>query len=266
MSPSADELGFISETDFDLDQAYLTFEGDTPIRQDLRRLGIFDDGSGIGLAFASATFELPVWSVPSAAQLLGEAVDAEVDTFEYEAALFLATVPDEFFDDALDLVDEMFDDLDADIELIAEVFHQEFGTYPSSIRRRFSGLSPLPRGLAAFSGLFEGSLDDPRIVSIAPLEEIDGELVAESGIECFCEYGEMLFFLGADDAATVEALMDLTEDSAGAAEFWQFVWANPDSVAARVVSRAHTDAVMSLAVSAAEGELANEPVTLTPYP
>lgn len=75
-----------------------------------------------------------------------------------------------------------------------------------------------------------------------------------------------LFFLGADDADTATTLMDLPRDSAGSAEFWKFVRGNSDSVAARTVTQVNADAVMALSVEAAEGELVNEAVTLTPYP
>lgn len=170
-------------------------------------------------------------------------------------ALFLATVPD-----------EMFVELDDDIELIVEVFHNAFGEYPSYLRRRYRGLGPLPRGLVAFSGLFDGGLDNPRIASVAPLQEIDGEWFADSGLECFCEYEEMLFFLGADDADTAAALMNLPSVSTGDSDLRQFIRDNRAVLAARTVTQVNADAAMALVVTAAEGELVNEPVTLTPYP
>ena len=144
------------------------------------------------------------------------------------------------------------------------MFHQEFGAYPSSIRRRFSGLT-IPAGLRAYSGLFDGDLDDPRLVSLAELEDLEGELVAESGIECYCEYGEMLYFVedGADDADDYAFIKELPDDID---DFLRFQVENPDAVVSAVVRRADSDANLGYSVGADEGELFGGPVTLTQIP
>ncbi len=218
--------------------------------------------AAIGAGLATMTFEIGYAAAPSAAQLLGDAIDAEFDSFEYHARLLLAGVPDELYEDALDLIDDLLTDLEDEIDLIVEVFHETFGEYPSYTIRRYRGLR-LPPGLVAYSALFQGSVGAPRLVSFAGLEPIDGELSSRSGIECFCDYGELLFFF---DDALADDLMDLPAGPAGTAAFWEFVGANPASVAGRVLQRADVDPTKTIAIGPAEGILVDEKATLAGFP
>lgn len=248
-----EQLGGISEAELALDDWYVPPEAAATISSDAVLLAsLLDEDTGVGYGAATTTFELPISDAPSAAQLLGEAIDAEFDTFEYQAWIFLATVPDEYYDDALDLVDEMFADLEDDVEFIVDVFHELFGEYPSYTRRRYRGLPSIPPGLVGYSALFEGSVDNPRFVSVVPFEDDNGDWVAESGIECFCEYGEMMFFFDPDNAAELVRQLD---DPAGYGPFWTFASSNTDVVYSVVVTDTATGAPKTYQVGPDEGLL-----------
>jgi hypothetical protein len=62
-----------------------------------------------------------------------------------------------------------------------------------------------------------------------------GQLVGsvKSGIECFCEYGDMLFFFDEDDA---DELVPQLEAPSGSRTFWTFASANTDVALSHVVT------------------------------
>ena len=186
----------------------------------------------------------------------------EFDTFDYHAQLLLASVPDELYDDAVELIDDLLADLEDEIDLLVEVFHDEFGEYPSYTRRRYRRLL-LPVGVTAYSALFQGTLGDPRLISVGAVDSVADELISQSGIECFCEYGEMLLFL---DDELVDDLLDSSGGLTDVAAFWGFVRGNPDSVASRVLQRADVDPTKTIAVGPGEGVVVDEKVTVARFP
>jgi hypothetical protein len=217
---------------------------------------------GLGLGVKTARFELPLRSAASAAALLGDAIDDSIDEFEFEAWLFLTLVPDEFLDVAIDEIDRLFAELEDEIERTVEVFHDVFGVYPSSTIRRFSGLPPVPSGYLAFSALFEGDLSAPRLVSAARIEDDLGDWEFRSGIECYCDYGELLFFL-ADDLDDLIAMLD---SPSGRQDFWTFAAANTNVVTTVAVTDVATGEVQRFDVGPTEGPILIDHVAFTPSP
>jgi hypothetical protein len=217
---------------------------------------------GLGLGVKTARFELPLRSAASAAALLGDAIDDSIDEFEFEAWLFLTLVPDELLDVAIDEIDRLFAELEDEIERTVEVFHDVFGVYPSSAIRRYSGLPSIPLGYVGYSALFEGDVSDPRLVSAARIEDDLGDWEVRSGIECYCEYGELLFFFAED----LDELIAMLDAPSGRQDFWTFAAANTDVVKTLAVTDLEAGEVQRFQVGPTEGPIVVDTVAFLTAP
>jgi hypothetical protein len=236
-----------------------TFSGPAETaRYDIDASGIV----GLGLGVKTARFEFPLSIAPSAAALLGDAIDDSIDEFEFEAWLFLTLVPDELLDVAIDEVDRLFTELENEIERTVEVFHDAFGLYPSSTIRRYSGVPPIPSRYLGYSALFDGDLSDPRLVSAARIEDDLGDWEIRSGIECYCEYGELLFFFAED----LEDLIAMLDSQSGRQDFWAYAAANTDVVKTLAVTDLETGEMQRFQVGPTEGPIVSDAVAFLPVP
>lgn len=255
-SDAFDALG--SGADFELRAGDLTIAAPVQTRRDE-----IPESGGFAIGAATARFELSLGDAPSAALLLGRAIGDAVEDLEFEASLFLALVPDEMYEAAQGEIVRLFDELDAEIDLIVEVFHEVFGVYPSSIRRRYLGLPRIPAGYTGLSALFEGDPLAPRLVSIAPIDDSSGDWETQSGIECYCEYNEMLFFF---DDAQLDVVTAMLDEPDGFGQFWVFAGANTDVVTTLVVTDTQTGDLERYPVSSAEGTLVTDTVAFETVP
>jgi hypothetical protein len=162
---------------------------------------VFGDGAGISVDLVGTELVVPLSALPGAAAL----VDDEDALFAATVAVLQLTVSEERYQE---LVGEVIP-LDtfglapgAEWLVIMEVFHRQFGEYPSSLLKRYAGLADaLPPGTQAFTTTWEGEVGpEGRLVSLGPLVTEGSDLIGESGIECFCEYREALLLMTAESA------------------------------------------------------------------
>ncbi|NOX29858.1 MAG: hypothetical protein GXP35_07410 [Actinobacteria bacterium] len=188
---------------------------------------------------------VPISMAPSAQILL----DTSHTEFELTVAVLELLVPEGLLEViGAEIVAEFDGTLEVPTfsEFTYEVFHRVFGSYPSSTVKRFGGLV-LPEGVRAYSFSWAGGPPSPdsRLVAIVEAAFEGDDLVAETGIECFCSYSEgLLLVTGELDPALM--------NPDNSADFWAFATENQVALAVAVTDT-ETGQVLEFEVSADEG-------------
>ncbi len=163
-----------------------------------------DEGGEIVAIRQISTFDVPMVNAPSTFALLEGNPDRPA-SIEYGVRSLAAALPPSYLPEPY---------LPGQRPVISvDSKHTALDTYASFLRALFRGLGPLPPGARLWLGLREaGAFDgDSRIVDVRPLDVFaDAVTTMDLGIECYCEYEFVLFFLEIADELAEEALAEAT--------------------------------------------------------
>lgn len=210
-----------------------------------------DGNDGVVAIQQESTFVVPIENAPTAWALTDGNAD-QPSTIDYTVRSFAVGVPPELFPEPFL----------ADLKLTLGVttFHSAFETYASFLKLLIGGLGDFPPGGRLFMGLTDaGSFDGgTRIIDLRSLDVLDDAATTlDLGIECFCEYEFVLFYLDLADELAEEALAEAaTLDEALA------ILGAQENIA-RLVSEAFPDDPFGAQVTADEGPIGTEVALVT---
>lgn len=208
-----------------------------------------DDTEVIAMTQTS-TFNIPIANAPSA-RTLTEGNAEQPMSIEYAVRTFAVEAP------AADFPQPYLSRLRPVVTV--ETNHTALDAYASFLRVLMTGLEDLPAGDRLFLAIQDaGSAGgDSRLVDIRPLDVLaDGSAIVDLGIECFCEYEFMMFFLEASGELAAQALDEATSLDEALA-----IVGAQDNIA-RLLFEEFPDAAAVFGVGSAEGPIVEDVQTV----
>jgi hypothetical protein len=201
-------------------------------------------GSDVRLEARGGVFaEVPISQAPSAQALIG---DALTEIFlEYTFWTLLMTGVETEVEEAEAIVAA----LAKTVGMTFEVIHLPFGVFPSFTRITYKDVPSILPGHHLYGYSYEGDASsETRIVDIREATMEGPNWVVESGIECFCSYGEGLILTNGE--LPPELMMPGISN-----DFWVFASANENVELVVTVTDVESGMAQVFDVTGAEGTL-----------